>query len=311
MDNKALDLSHLTPAAQAIAMLPNNDERIRHIRTDRWIGYTRARAAIDRLEELYHWPKKQRMPNLLILGPTNNGKSTVIEKFRRDHPQRMLTAKPFDPGNDVLEIIPVVVMQMPSEPSVARFYTVLIASTGPGLAPRIRTADLEYMAVCRLRAVNAHMLVIDELHNLLAGQLNVRREFLNLLRFLGNKLHISIVGVWTRDAYLAIRSDDQLENRFEPVLLPKWQEGEEPRSLIASFVAVLPLRHHSELATADMTKYILARTEGTIGEITKLLTVAAIAAINTGEECITSQTLTRVDYQSPTERRRSFERALL
>jgi hypothetical protein len=55
------------------------------------------------------------------------------------------------------------------------------------------------------------MLVIDELHNVLAGRSDKRREFLNLIRFLGNQLRIPLVGVGTREAYLAIRSDDQLE----------------------------------------------------------------------------------------------------
>jgi ATP-dependent Clp protease ATP-binding subunit ClpA len=71
-----------------------------------------------------------------------------------------------------------------------------------------------------LRAVGMQVLVIDELHNMLAGNSSVRREFLNLLRFLGNELRVPIVGVGTREAYLAIRSDDQLENRFEPLTLP-------------------------------------------------------------------------------------------
>ena len=44
---------------------------------------------------------------------------------------------------------------------------------------------------------------------------------MNLLRFLGNDLRIPLVGVGTREAYLAIRSDDQLENRFEPLTLPR------------------------------------------------------------------------------------------
>ena len=70
------------------------------------------------------------------------------------------------------------------------------------------------------------MLVIDELHNVLAGRGDGRREFLNLLRFLGNELRIPLVGVGTREAYLAIRSDDQLENRFEPFTLPRWEPGE-------------------------------------------------------------------------------------
>ena len=52
-------------------------------------------------------------------------------------------------------------------------------------------------------------LVIDELHNLLAGRSDTRREFLNVLRYLGNQLRIPLVGVGTQEAYLAIRSDEQ------------------------------------------------------------------------------------------------------
>ena len=81
------------------------------------------------------------------------------------------------------------------------------------------------MALRLLRAAGVRVLVIDELHNVLAGRGDVRREFLNLIRFLGNELRIPLVGVGTREAYLAIRSDDQLENRFEPFTLPTLGAG--------------------------------------------------------------------------------------
>ena len=80
-----LDLSHLHEAAQLIARLPA-EERLRYVRADRWIGYTRATAALEQMETLLAWPAKQRMPNLLLIGPTNNGKSMIVEKFRRTHP---------------------------------------------------------------------------------------------------------------------------------------------------------------------------------------------------------------------------------
>lgn len=76
------DLSHLNPAMRVAAVLPNS-ERIMRIRADRWIGYPRATEALERLEALLTWPRKQRMPNLLIVGPTNNGKSIIIENFMR------------------------------------------------------------------------------------------------------------------------------------------------------------------------------------------------------------------------------------
>jgi len=111
---------------------------------------------------------------------------------------------------------------------------------------------VERLVLQRLRDARVRMLVIDELHNVLAGRSDKRREFLNLIRFLGNRLRIPLVGVGTREAYLAIRSHDQLENRFEPFVLPRWQAGEEACSLLASFAASFPLRRESRIATRDM-----------------------------------------------------------
>lgn len=299
-ENDAVDLSHLVPSAQALARLPAA-ERIRHIRADRWIGYPRAVEALNRLETLYDWPSKQRMPNLLLIGPTNNGKSMLVEKFRRQHPPSTSADQ---------EFIPVLCVQMPSEPSVTRFYVALLAVLGAPLRPRQHLAELERLALSLLRSVGVRLLVIDELHNILAGHGDGRREFLNLLRFLGNELHIPLVGVGTREAYLAIRSDDQLENRFEPLMLPLWEVNDETCSLLASFAAAFPLQRPSYIATPDMARYLLTRSEGTIGELAHLLTVAAVAAVDSGEEAINRRTLLLADYAGPTERRRVFEAEL-
>ena len=119
------------------------------------------------------------------------------------------------------------------------------------------------------------------------------------------------VGVGTRDAYLAIRSDDQLENRFEPMMLPVWEATDDCCSLLASFAASLPLRRPSPIATLDMARYLLTRSEGTIGELAHLLMAAAIAAVESGEEAINHRTLSMADYTGPSERRRQFERELM
>jgi hypothetical protein len=299
-EDNGFDLLHLIPSMQKMAMLPAT-ERIQRIRVDRWIGYPKAITALEKLEDLLNWPSKQRMPNLLIVGPTNNGKSMIIEKFRRTYPRIS--------GLD-LEEIPVLSIQMPSEPSIKRFYSALLVATGAPIRPRQQLPELEQQALSLLRAMKVKMLVIDELHNIIAGSGSNQREFLNLLRFLGNELRIPLVGIGTKEAYLAIRSDDQLENRFEPMVLPLWQEGSELESLLASFVALLPLRRPSLIATPDMARYLLARTEGTIGELAQLLICAAIIAIESGEESITARMLSLADYEGPTERRRAFEREL-
>lgn len=147
-----IDMSHLLPAAQGLARLPA-DERVQRIRADRWIGYPRAVEALNRLETLFAWPNKQRMPNLLLVGPTNNGKSMIVEKFRRAHPAS---------ADADQEHIPVLVVQMPSEQSVIRFYVALLAAMGAPLRPRPRLPEMEQLALALLRKVGVRMLVTKD-----------------------------------------------------------------------------------------------------------------------------------------------------
>jgi len=173
-----------------------------------------------------------------------------------------------------------------------------------------RKQELEQLALRVLRGVGARMLVIDELHNMLAGTRTARGEFLNLLRWLGNELRLPLVGVGTRDAWLAIRTDPQLENRFEPFVLPAWQSGPEAARLLQGFATLLPLRCPSDLRGAEMVRGVIARTGGTIGEVAALIRAAAETAIQGREERITQDVLDRAAYLGPSERRQAVERAL-
>lgn len=291
-------MDHLLPNICEVALLPV-EQRIAKLRGEYWIGYTKAQEALDKMEELLNYPKRVRMPNMLLISPTNNGKTMIIEKFRRNHLS-------YTSENRDHEVIPVLTVQMPSNPSVRRFYGAIITALGSPIsynsAPRYETVSIKLM-----KATEVKILIIDELHNLLAGNNNVQREFLNVLRFIGNEMQVSIVGVGIKDAYLAIRSDDQLENRFEPFILPLWQNDNEFSKLLKSITMVLPLQKPSPLLDAEVRSIILSRSEGTIGEIMTLLTRAACEAIISGQEFIDQIILERTKYNSPSERRRLYE----
>jgi hypothetical protein len=294
-----VNLNHLGPEANALAMLPGI-ERLARLRMERWIGYTRANQAIAQLEALLSdEPGKLRPQNLLIVGPSNNGKTMIAEKFYRAHPQRIS-------DNGEHEVIPVLMLQMPAEATANRLHTALQITLGTPVGHDVREA----LTLRLMRTVGVRMLIIDEVHNLLGATARRQRELLNLLRFIGNDLRIPIVCLGIRDAYLAIRSDDQLENRFHPLLLPPWEPGEEFARLLASFETVLPLREPSHLSTAPLYELILRRSEGTIGEIAALLTSATAAALLVGEERINCAIIERADYHPPSVRRRMVEREL-
>ncbi len=170
---------------------------------------------------------------------------------------------------------------------------------------------LRFHFLSKIEKYKVKMLIIDEIHNMLAGRKDKQREFQNLLRYVGNALRIPIVCLGTKDAYLAIRSDPQLENRFEPFLLPAWKEDEEYESLLASMVSILPLKNPSNLNHPEISRYILEKTGGILGEIFTLLRRAAILAIETESEVIDEKTLKAADYNSPTERIRLFEQSII
>jgi hypothetical protein len=84
------------------------------------------------------------------------------------------------------------------------------------------------------------MLVVDEVHHLLAGTYREQRASLNLLKFLANDLQISMVLVGTRDAVLALQTDTQMISRYTPFEIPRWRESDGLRRLLAAFERVLP-----------------------------------------------------------------------
>ena len=179
----------------------------------------------------------------------------IAEKFRRLHPP-----EPSPCGQR--EVVPVVVMQMPTEPSVRRFYGSILTALNAPVSFNLSGERLERYALDLLRAVEVRMLIVDELHNLLAGTHRRRAEFLNMLRFLGNTLRIPIVGLGTKQAQIAVRSDDQLENRFEPIPLPVWQDDGVFARLLASCERALRLRERSALAEAPELRSTVLRRSG-------------------------------------------------
>ena len=296
MDHLRLDTRH-------IAELPP-DARLHHLRSDSWIGYTRAVNALDRMNLLLATQAGRVRPeNMLLVGPSNNGKSTIAEKFLRQHARH--TSAEGD-----RQIVPVLSVQMPPDATVGRFHALLLDSLGAPVG-QMHTADRRgAMALNLMRACDVRLLLIDELHNVLCVSSSRQRELLGLLRYLGNELRIPIVALGTKDAWLALRLDDQLENRFQPFLLPKWGDDAETGRLLASFEALLPLRDASGLGMRDLRRAIIEKSDGLIGEVHQLLSAATVQALMAGRERITVDDIATCPFEAPSLRRQMMEREL-
>ena len=292
------DYPHLHPSTRPLAA-EDNESRIRRIRSDRWISYVGAETALSACGDLLTFPKRTRMPNLLLVGPTNNGKTMIVEKFRRAHPRIAASAT----AEGVADI-PVLKVQMPPGPDEARFFGAILDELGFPHRPADRVPKRQDAAVRLIRETGVRCLVIDDAHNLLSGSRLQQRRLLNLLRWLGNELQIPLVAVGTAEALHAIQSDDQLANRFEPIGLPPWRDGDEYRQLLRTLEAILPLRQASHLATPALAGKILSVAEGILGEVVSIVTRAAVRAVTSGVEAISAKMIDETGYISPSQRRR-------
>ncbi len=183
---------HLSPAAVAALEL-DDDARIAYINTPRWISYTLAQTTLKRLEDVLVLPPSRRMRNLLLVGESNNGKTMLLERFADRH-------KPKDnPGGDYI-VAPVVMVESPPVPDEARLYSNILEYLFAPFKYNDRVDKKESQVLRLLHEVQCRMLILDDINNLLAGNIGRQQAFLNVLRTLGNALKIPIVTAGTLDA---------------------------------------------------------------------------------------------------------------
>ena len=96
------------------------------------------------------------------------------------------------------------------------------------------------------------MMIVDEVHHLLAGTVREQRQSLNQLKFLSNELRMPVVALGTSEALYAMQADPQIASRFEPFALPRWRESTGLREFVVGFGRLLPLHSPSPFGDKDM-----------------------------------------------------------
>lgn len=283
---------HIHKDFQAMMTLSDAD-RIAVLDEPRWIGYSRATEILDILQGLLNKPKKPRMQNLLIVGESNNGKTTLARRFYE------LCGRSYvdDNGDPVRPII----LCETSNADEKYLYSSILDQFWTPYRPTDPAIKLRYQALHLMRACRVQMLIVDEFHTLLAGTAIKRREVMNTLKGLCNELCIPIVGVGTNEAVRVLHSDPQHASRFDVATLPGWKLNHEFQKLLASFEKVLPLRNTSKLHKRELSGLLHAISGGNIGDLHRLLVACAKEAILTGKEQIDERIIRNNQSLRPTK----------
>ena len=269
----------------------SDEERIRLIHKNWWIGYSRATRIRDQMERVFNYPKTHRMPNLAIIGESNSGKTMLLKNFCKRHgldPDKEITID----LNDERARLPLLFMETPPRPDEGRFYRELLGLLSITVSHRESPSDMFKRLRVVVRNLKPRAFLLDEFNNALGGSPKQQRSFLNAIRYVGNQLKIPIIAAGIPEALAAIQSDPQLANRFEPAFLPKWKHDAEFASFLMSAEKLLLLRRPSNLVEPRMAQKIVVLSEGILGEVMDILRRLAEHAIRTKEERITSEMLT-------------------
>lgn len=284
-----------------------NEERIELLSKDNWIDYPIAQDILKKLEHLLLNEKdKSRITSILLVGSSNNGKTSLLERFIELHPPYDYNVEGGRPDwveDDFFDDhsgigLPVLYILAPTEPNESRLYSNILNQINAPFKERDPLARKQYLVEYYLKIFNIEMLIIDEVHNILSGSVAKQRQIMNAIKNLSNTLKIPIVLSGIKDALRAIQTDDQIHNRFRPVPLPKWKMNQDYISLLATIVETLPLRKESDILNPETASIILSLSEGYIGEIINLIREAAKYAILSGSERVTRKEIKECDYIS-------------
>jgi hypothetical protein len=272
------------------------DQRITEINQGTWIWYDRARSILDSLEDLVKYPRVTRMPNILIVGDTNNGKTEIVNKFYSSHKPQII------PGQDNLYVPVLKIEARPHWDSKSLYNTILSAL-------RVRhkpnaNIDLQYeQTLVALRRVKCKVLLIDEINQIIAGTPAKQRATLYSLKSLSNELKISIVGAGTKPALRVISTEPEIANRFKICHLDRWVLNKEFAELLLTFKQKFSSTDAKVNIDERFVRFVLDNSEGLLGEVASIMKLAAKHALINDRKTINYEDLEKIEWIKPSLRR--------
>ncbi len=270
-------------------------ERIEYVYRDRFVIYPKAKEVLEKLDELKAVADSIRPDSFLLVGPPNNGKTAIVSYFSKKN-------SPYEDPEGVK--IPVMYLQAPFKPDINIFFDSILEQIDPAFRKTDSLSTKLLKIKHYLREYETKVVIIDEIHNVLAGSKTKHREFMNALKNLTNDLNRPFVLVGTKDALLATDTDYQISSRFPPYILSTWSYDDNYLSFLKTYEVTLPLRKESKIAEQEeLSRKILEYSEGYLGEIVSIIKKLTILAIKSKKEKIDNSFLKQIRWIPPSKKR--------
>jgi hypothetical protein len=275
------EFRHLDPVIRPIAV---QDEitRARHILKDLYVSHPPAQCVERQIEHLIRLPRRIRMPGLFLCGDSGMGKTHLLRRIERRHPEHK------DPATQ-RHIRPVLYVQVPADPTVRSLRRTLIDEANIPFLDHPARPLPESVLRRGLAAAGTRIVVLDEIHNIEHVKWDRRVLLRDWVRCLSNETQLPIVLAGTEEFERTIQADRQLASRYPMVRLARWTQGSDLAAFLQGYERACPLRLASHLTDPHLIRALLEETDGLTDTIIQCLQAAALVAIRERTERIVAE----------------------
>lgn len=276
----------------------SKEKRIKFLQKEVLIEYPAVKKIHNIFEDLMNRPKKPRMQNLLIVGESNMGKTSIAKSFDNKHKSYTIE----DQESISIIIRPVLLALASNKADEKDLYMSILDAFWTPYNPSDSLAKIRHQMYYLMEECNVKMLIIDEIHHFLNGSALQQKTIKDALKNIGNKLKIPIICIGLKESELILSSDPQMSSRFDIIRLPKWDYDKNFLGLLKSFEKRLPLKKQSNLYTKEKSNLLYLISQGNLGDLHRLLIDCSTYAIENGIEEITLEIINKFQWIKPTNK---------
>ncbi|MFA5262338.1 MAG: TniB family NTP-binding protein [Opitutaceae bacterium] len=266
------------------------EERIELVFRDKHILYPEIKEVLSTLKDALNRPKSERPPGFALVGPSETGKTSLINRFGRDlggDPSKRVGVHPS---------VPLLISKMPPRADEARIALMLARTMAIPVVYGGKAREVSDLVIRQLILKNVRMIIFHEFNNVKPVSFQEREVVYHFIKDLNNE-GIVVVVVGTEASIALIEEDEELVTRLRPLRLNGFALDSNFASFVATLETYYPLSQPSNLP--QFCREIHRRTFGVVGEVVTLLNEAAAWAIRNERPFINCDALQNCRYIPP------------
>lgn len=213
--------------------------------------------------------KKQRPANLMLIGDSGAGKTSLLNEYCRRRPFAKKRNK------DGIINTKYITIEMPVNATEKKLLEALLKAIGGS----VRASNPEKSFGMVVEKTGLRAIIIDEFHDLLGAQKNNLVNTLNQLKRITNVLRVSLIIAGTPAITRVLEFDEQFDKRFQRVVLPNWSETKDFKQFVVNYLDCLPLELPEKLPNAIFSELLNGPSTRTY-DVVRILCQSAMEACN-------------------------------